>query len=191
MAIDLTKYYRCDLTSVKETGVGGRIYSAIFNAVLPNGILGGLGSGFVSGQTEIKQFALPTATTAKTLIPVIVQTPEIIADETTRANRRLGIFRNPANISFPAVPLENFDEFELSQDYFTKATGAIAVKDVFVMNADGLLSYADGTVIKATDYKTTFVVTEIRPARVLNYIAGDGTTFPTNYNMISLEVNIA
>lgn len=190
MAIDLTKYYRCDLTSVKETGVGGRIYSAIFNADLPNGILGGLGSGFVSGQTEIKQFALPTATTAKTLVPVIVQTPEIIADETTRANRRLGIFRNPANISFPAIPLENLDELELSQDYFTK-TGDIAVGDTFVMNTDGLLSYADGTTIVKTDYKTTFVVTGIRPARVLNYIAGDGTTFPTNYNMISLEVNIA
>ena len=48
MAIDLTKYYRSDLIRVKEAEVGGRPYSAVFNADLPNGILGGLGSGVFS-----------------------------------------------------------------------------------------------------------------------------------------------
>lgn len=189
MAIDLTKYYRSDIINVKEAEVGGRLYSATFNAILPNGILGGLGSGFVSGSTEIKQFALPTSATAKTLVPVIVQVPEIIADESTRANLRLGIFRNEANKPFATIPLSNFDEIALSADYLTKGT-AIALGDVFVMNTDGLLSYADGTTIVATDYKTTFVVTAINNSHVPNYIAGDGTFSPTAHKLYDLEVNI-
>lgn len=189
MAIDLTKYYRSDIINVKDAEVGGRLFSAVFNADLPNGILGGLGSGFVHGSTEIKQFILPTVTTAKTLVPVIIQVPEIIYDETTRANLRLGIFRNLANTPFATIPLQNFDEIALSEAYLTK-TGTIAVGDVFVLNTDGLLSYADGTTINATDYKTTFVVTEINNSHVPNYVAGDGTFAPSIYKLYDLEINV-
>ena len=47
MAIDLTKYYRVDTANVKDTKVGGRIYSAVYTEELPNGVLGDLGA-FVS-----------------------------------------------------------------------------------------------------------------------------------------------
>ena len=91
-----------------------------------------------------------------------------------------------------AVQLRNFDQITYSADYFTKdeSAGEIAVGDVFVQNEDGLLSYANGTTIKATDYKVNFLVTKVDVSWKGIFYGVDGFE-PASYKLITVEVEIA
>ena len=184
------EYFRVDTASVKQAGVGGRLLSVKIDNELPNGVLGGVAAGTIAGSPKVKQFNLPTAETAKTLVPVMIFQPEINYDEQRSIYKKLGNFRNEAGSYVPAIPLEQYDNLHYSQDYFTKADSDIAKDDVFVMDTNGLLVYADGTTVKAKDYKTTFVVTNIKKSWVANYVGSNGARAPQPYNLITVEVNI-
>ena len=155
------KYLRCDTTAVRDTKVGGKEYSAVLDEELANGVLVTLGKGFVPSaiakNTMIKQASLPTASTSRLFL---VFDPEINYTDDYQSDRPLGIHRIEANKPVATVQLRNFDQITYSADYFTKdeSAGEIAVGDVFVQNENGLLSYADGTTIKAEDYKVNFLV---------------------------------
>lgn len=184
MAIDLTKYYRVDTANVKDTKVGGRLYSAVYTKELPNGVLGDLGD-FVEGSELIREFVLPS-TNVKTLVPYLVFKPEINYDESSRAYRKLGIHRNPANKAFPVVKLQNNDTIRFSEDYFTKSD-AIAVGDLFVLTEDGLLE----NVPDKTGYKFYVEVIKVENSHLVTYIAGDGTRQPQPYKLYLVSVHIA
>ena len=184
MAIDLTKYYRVDTANVKDTKVGGRLYSAVYTEELPNGVLGDLGD-FVEGSELIRKFVLPS-TNVKTLVPYLVFKPEINYDESSRAYRKLGIHRNPANKAFPVVKLQNNDTIRFSEDYFTKGD-EIVVGDLFVLTEDGLLE----NVPDATDYKFYVEVIKVENSHLVTYIAGDGTRQPQPYKLYLVSVHIA
>lgn len=184
------EYFRVDTASVKNAGVGGRILNVKIDVELPNGVLGGVEAGTIEGNSKVKQFNLPTSETAKTLVPVLIFKPEINYDESRSVNKKLGYFRNEAGSFTEATPLEQYDMIHFSTDYFTK-TGNIAKGDVFVMDENGLLVYADGSTINANDYKTTFVVTNIKKSWVATYVGSTGNRLPQPYELITVEVNIA
>lgn len=184
MAIDLTKYYRVDTANVKDTKVGGRLYSAVYTEELPNGVLGDLGD-FVTGSEVIREFVLPS-TNVQTLVPYLVFKPEINYDESSKAYGKLGIFRNPANKAFPVVKLQNNDTIRFSEDYFTKGD-EIVVGDLFVLTEDGLLE----NVPDATGYKFYVEVIKVENSHLVNYIAGDGTRQPQPYKLYLVSVHIA
>ena len=187
------KYLRCDTTSVRDTKVGGKEYSVVLNEELANGVLVTLGKGFVPSaiakNTMIKQASLPTASTSRLFL---VFDPEINYKDDYQSDRQLGIHRIEANKPVAAVQLRNFDQITYSADYFTKDEGAgeIAVGDVFVQNEDGLLSYADGTTIKAEDYKVNFLVTKVDVSWKGIFYGVDGFE-PASYKLITVEVEIA
>lgn len=184
MAIDLTKYYRVDTANVKDTKVGGRLYSAVYTEELPNGVLGDLGD-FVTGSELIREFVLPAAN-VQTLVPYLVFKPEINYNESSRAYGKLGIFRNPANKAFPVVKLQNNDTIRFSEDYFTKGD-EIVVGDLFVLTEDGLLE----NVPDANGYKFYVEVIKVENSHLVNYIAGDGTRQPQPYKLYLVSVHIA
>ena len=184
MAIDLTKYYRVDTANVKDTKVGGRLYSAVYTEELPNGVLGDLGY-FVEGSELIREFVLPAAN-VQTLVPYLVFKPEINYNESSKAYGKLGIFRNPANKAFPVVKLQNNDTIRFSEDYFTKGD-EIVVGDLFVLTEDGLLE----NVPDATGYKFHVEVIKVENSHLVNYIAGDGTRQPQPYKLYLVSVHIA
>ena len=184
MAIDLTKYYRVDTANVKDTKVGGRLYSAVYTEDLPNGVLGDLGD-FVEGSELIREFVLPTTSTAKTLVPYLVFKPEINYDESSRAYRKLGIHRNPANKAFPVVKLQNNDTIRFSEDYLTKGS-EIKVGDLFVLTEDGLLENVEDK----TGYKFYVEVVKIENSHLVNYIAGNGTRQPQPYKLYLVSVHV-
>lgn len=184
MAIDLTKYYRVDTANVKDTKVGGRLYSAVYTEDLPNGVLGDLGD-FVEGSELIRKFVLPS-TNVKTLVPYLVFKPEINYDESSRAYRKLGIHRNPANKAFPVVKLQNNDTIRFSEDYLTKGD-AIKVGDLFVLTEDGLLENVEDK----TGYKFYVEVIKVENSHLVTYIAGDGTRQPQPYKLYLVSVHIA
>ena len=184
MAIDLTKYYRVDTANVKDTKVGGRLYSAVYTEELPNGVLGDLGD-FVEGSELIRKFVLPS-TNVQTLAQYLVFKPEINYDESSRAYRKLGIHRNPANKAFPVVKLQNNDTIRFSEDYFTK-DDEIKVGDLFVLTEDGLLK----NVSDKTGYKFYVEVIKVENSHLVNYIAGDGKGQPQPYKLYLVSVHIA
>lgn len=193
-------YFRADLSQVKATNRGGRLHSAKFNTELPNGVLGYLG-GYVTGSTEIRDFLTPTADLIKTKIPVIVMKPEINYKQDRMTDNAIGIFRNPANKSFPVVPLEEFDGLDLSEDYFdltgkaTGKTGEVEIGDKFVVQANAVagtqLKYS-ATAPELTTACFYFKVIGIVNSHIANYVYTDGSVtasmFPKAYKMIQLEL---
>ena len=92
------KYLRCDTTSVRDTKVGGKEYSAVLDEELANGVLVTLEKGFVPSaiakNTMIKQASLPTASTSRLFL---VFDPEINYKDDYQSDRQLGIHRIEAN----------------------------------------------------------------------------------------------
>lgn len=177
-------YYRCDLTFVKDTNSGGRIYSAQNDKVLPNGVIGVLGAT-LEDKPEVKEFKVG-AVNGKTLY--IVMKPEINYDEQWKDSGALGKFRNPAKKPFPAIRLQERDRVTFSEDYFVGASD-IEVGNVFKVNSDGLLTLGAGS---AGDY--TFVVTEVKRSAVPNYLAYDEAgayLAPQPYKLVTVEVIMA
>ena len=172
------KYLRCDIASVKDAGVGGKLYSVEIAEEIPNGVIGTMGAT-KADKPEVKEFVLGVSRPEDM---VIVMKPEINADEQLRGNGALGLHRNKANKAVPAIKLQHRDRIALSEDFIK---GEAEVGAELKVDADGLLAVGAGT-----GYK--FVVVEIKNARVpatLLY-AEEGASLAPNYKMITVELMI-
>lgn len=193
-------YFRTDLSQVKATNRGGRLYSAKHNLEIPNGVLGYLGD-YIEGSTEVRNFVAPTADLIKAKLPVIVMKPEINYKQDRKTDDAIGIFRNPANKAFPVVPLEELDGIDLSFDYFdlTGKTGGktkeVEVGDKFVLQANAVagtqLKYS-ASVPLLTNACFYFKVVGVVNSHIANYVYTDGSAtasmYPAPYKMIQLEL---
>ena len=182
------KYLRCDISFVRDSVVGGRLYSAQINEELPNGVFGTMGAT-LADKPEVKAFALPTTNTIKDAKDLyIVMKPEIVTDETFKDSGKIGNFRNEPNKPFPIIRVQERDRVTLSQDYFTKS-GEIAVGDAFVVDTKGLLVHKAAPANTTEKYK--FVVTEIVKSHIANFLAfdeGGSHLAPVAYNLITVEM---
>lgn len=194
------KYFRCDLSQVKATNRGGRLHSAVYASALPNGVLGYLG-GYKEGSTEIREFLAPTEALVKAGLPVIVMKPEINYKQDRSTDNAIGIFLNPANKPFPAVPLEELDGIDLSSDYFLltgKATGVkteVEVGDMFTLGATseaGKQLVYTATIPTSTDTSFYFKAIGVFNSHIANYVYTDGSAtasmFPKPYKMVQLAL---
>lgn len=190
------KYFRCDTTKVKSSKE--RLFSVLPTTpqVLPDGILGFMGS---YTDTEIRELVTPTADLIKSQIPVLIHNPEINYWEISKAQGALGMYRNRSGQVLRAFPLEKYDEFSLSSDYFdltgktTGTTTAVEVGDVFVLQAN----LVAGTQLKysatAPDSSTAmsyFKVTKVQNSYIPSFLGGNGSYFPNAYKMIDLELKL-
>ena len=172
------KYLRCDIVAVKDAGVGGRLFSAVIDVEIPNGVIGTMGTTN-EDVPEIKRLILGVE---KVEDMVIVMKPEINPDEYLKSNGALGLHRNKANKPVPVIKLEHRDRIALSEDYFKN--GVPKVGDELVVDDDGLMIKVVGS---GKDYK--FVVTEIRNDKIpaLLYDEDEARRRPI-YKMITLEL---
>ena len=193
-------YFRCDISFMKNTNSGGRLYSAKYGSEIPNGFIGYLG-GYTSGSTEVRELLTPTADLIKgKAFPVIVQKPEINYKDDKMTDRALGTFRNPANKPVPVIQFSENDGVDLSQDYFdlTGKTGdkatVIEVGDIFTIQANGTvgtqLKYAS-TAPASTSATVYFKVIGVKNSHITTYINGTGNPYPAPYKMIQLQMIIA
>ena len=172
-------YFRCDVSFVKDAGVGGRLYSAEIGVEVPNGVIGVMKATKV-GKPEVKEFVLGVESGEDMYI---VMKPEINPDERFRTDNALGNHRNPANKPFPIIRLQKRDRITLSQD-FIKGVPQITVGTKLAVDTDGLLKAES-----ASDGK--FIVTEIKDSHVANHLmySEEGANLaPKAYKMITLEV---
>ena len=187
--IDMTnKYLVCNTSKVKATNAGGRLHSAVLETEVPNGALVFVG-GLKEGETEIRTAQIPTTSLiAGKVKPMLVMKPEINYSEARKSDYALGIHRNRAGKAVPVIPLEAYDEFELSQDFFVgRSAGEIKVGDKFKMtNGSVFYTYSAGAVEGDCAY---LEVTGVRDAFHAVTLTGDDLSpFPVTYKMIMVEV---
>lgn len=173
-------YTVAHMSRVKNTNTGGRIYSATFDTAIENGSVVFLG-GLVEGELEIRQALKPTtALISAGAQPMVVMNAEIMYDQSTRAKGALGNFINIANKAFPVIPLEVFDEIELSKEAFvgTPLKGKFAT----IVN--------DSTKWNIVDVKPESgfyaEITSVRKSSLPVFIGGAGQKFPLAYDLFTL-----
>lgn len=173
----------CHTIRVKETGVGGRLYSAIHNSALENGSVIFLGEKD-DNHSEIYKAEVPTTDAIKKKTPMLVMCPEIIYDETRKANQALGNFINKANKAFPVVPLSEFDEIELSKEGFV----GTPAKDKYVVldNNSTKFKIAESA---PTGHVLFGRITSVRKSSLPVFLAGDGKLFPQAYDLFTVTFN--
>ena len=174
------KYLRCDISFVRDAGVGGRLYSAEINEEVPNGVIGVMGAT-KADKPEVKAFTLGVKAGEDMYI---VMKPEINYDERYMTDGALGNFRNKANKPFPIIRLQKRDRIVLSEDFIKLEASQITVGKKLAVDTDGLLK-AEGS----GDGK--FIVTEIKDSHVPNHLmhAEEGDFLaPKPYKLITLEV---
>ena len=188
--IDMTnKYLVCNTSKVKATNAGGRLHSAVLETEVPNGALVFVG-GLKEGETEIRTAQIPTtALIAGKVKPMLVMKPEINYSEARKSDYALGIHRNRAGKAVPVIPLEAYDEFELSQDFFVgRQADQIQVGDKFKMTNESVFyTYSAGAVDTDCAY---LEVTGVRDAFHATTLMGDNlnSAFPVAHKMIMVEV---
>lgn len=174
----------CHTIRVKETGVGGRLYSAIHTSALPNGSVIFLG-GKSTSSSEIYDAVVPTTELIAKETPMLVMCPEIMYDETRRANYALGNFINKANKAFPVIPLSEFDEIELSKEGFT-GTPEVG-KYVVLENASTKFKIEDSK--PASGHILVGKITSTRKSSMPVFLGGEGQLFPQAYNLYTVTFN--
>lgn len=177
-------YNVCNTVKMKETGVGGRLFTAVHTADLPNGVFGFLG-GYKTAEREIREFVVPTAELIIAEAPVLVMKPEIIYDQSTRTSDKIGNFVNVAGVPFSVIPVSKWDEIELSADLI-EGTG-IAVGSILALQAGKVkLKKVDSAPTKeqASGY---FKVTEIRKSHTPVFVGSNGSLIPQAYNLYNVE----
>ena len=188
--IDMTnKYLVCNTSKVKATNTGGRLHSAVLDVEVPNGALVFVG-GLKEGETEIREAKIPaTDLISGKVKPMLVMKPEINYSEARKSDYALGIHRNRAGKAVPVIPLEAYDEFELSQDFFVgRQADQIKVGDKFKMTNESVFyTYSAGAVDTDCAY---LEVTGVRDAFHAVTLMGDdlNSVFPVTYKMVMVEV---
>lgn len=188
--IDMTdKYLVCNTSKVKATNAGGRLHSVVLDEEVPNGALVFVGK-VKEGETEIREAAIPTAAAISGKVkPMLVMKPEINYSQARKSDAALGIHRNRAGKAVPAIPLEAYDEFELSQDFFVgRQADQIAVGDKFKMTDNSVFyTYSASEVTGDCAY---LEVTGVRDAFHAITLMGDDldNKFPVTYKMVMVEV---
>ena len=174
------KYLRCDISFVRDAGVGGRLYSAEINEEVPNGVIGVMGAT-KADKPEVKAFTLGVKSGEDMYI---VMKPEINYDERYMTDGALGNFRNKANKPFPIIRLQKRDRITLSQDFIKVEVSTITVGTKLAVDTDGLLK-------AESSGNGKFIVTEIKDSHVANhlmYSESGANLAPKAYKMITLEV---
>ena len=188
--IDMTnKYLVCNTSKVKATNTGGRLHSAVLDVEVPNGALVFVG-GLKEGETEIRTAKIPsTELISGKVKPMLVMKPEINYSQAKKTDYALGIHRNRAGKAVSVIPLEVYDEFELSQDFFVgRSADQIKVGDKFKMtNGSVFYTYEADAVDTDCAY---LEVTGVRDAFHAVTLMGDdlNSVFPVTYKMIMVEV---
>lgn len=175
-------YTVCNTVKVKNTNRGGRLFSAIHSSALENGSIIFLG-GLVANEKEIRTAVVPTTALIAKAQPMLVMTPEIMYDESRKATQALGLFTNPANKAFPVIPLEAFDEIEVSTEAF--AGTPVVGKYVVLDNASTKLKVVD--VAPTTGVVLYGKITSSRKSAMPTFLGGNGTLFPGAYDIFNVE----
>ena len=174
----------CHTIRVKEAGVGGRLYSAIHTSALPNGSVIFLGEKD-DKHSEIYKAVEPTTALIAKETPMLVMCPEIIYDETRKANQALGNFINKANKAFPVVPL-----FKTAYLPCSGVPVNPSFDNSISSNSENGSTKFDIVDNKPQSGHVLFGrITSVRKSSLPVFLAGDGQLFPQAYDLFTVTFN--
>lgn len=132
-------YSVCETTNLRAVHYAERIFDAVADFDVENGMLGYL-DGLADGETHTYNFVKGTKAGKKV---VLVHNPEWSEDTTNRLNQRKDKFFIPAGTKFRAFVIAVEDEFALSPEGFV---GKPEVDKYVSINENGRLAVADAAV---------------------------------------------
>ena len=132
-------YSVCETTNLRAVHYANRIYDAVADFDVENGMLGYL-DGLADGETHTYNFVKGTKAGKQV---VLVHNPEWSEDTTNRLNQRKDKFFIPAGTKFRAFVIAVDDEFALSPEGFV---GEPDVDKYVSINGEGKLAVADAAV---------------------------------------------
>lgn len=132
-------YSVCETTNLRAVHYAERIWDAVADFDVENGMLGHL-EELAEGETHTYNF-VKGAVAGKQV--VLAHNPEWTEDTSNRLNQRKDKFYIPAETKFRAFTLAVGDEFALSKEGFA---GEPEVGKYVSINADGKLAIADAPV---------------------------------------------
>lgn len=132
-------YSVCETTNLRAVHYAERIWDAVADFDVENGMFGYLGD-LADGETHTYDFVKGTKAGNKV---VLAHNPEWTEDTSNRLNQRKDKFYVPAGTKFRAFTLAVGDEFALSKEGFA---GEPEVGKYVSVNADGKLAVADAPV---------------------------------------------
>ena len=132
-------YSVCETTNLRAVHYAERIWDAVADFDVENGMLGYLGD-LADGETHTYNFVKGAEAGKKV---VLAHNPEWTEDTSNRLNQRKDKFYVPAGVKFRAFTLAVGDEFALSKEGFA---GEPEVGKYVSINADGKLAIADAPV---------------------------------------------
>ena len=187
----MAKNLRCDTELVRETRVGGIMYSALIPVADQQDVIDaneGVSCGtfleitnLEAGEREIYTAQEPTGA----VLPLMVTRGEVNYSEATLSDGEWGKFRVPANKPLPVVQLTKGDFIALSQDFFPALP---TVGQIYNLDAN----FIAGTQLVAGTYTAgtaSFEVVEVKDSGSFHHILGDGTLLQA-YKMVCLRVLI-
>lgn len=172
-AVAHDEYAVANLKNVKEVFVG-RGQSVVHNEDLANGAIAYLGA-LVEGETHIFK-----ASTTGEGMPWVMFRPEIIAKESSRMDKQLGIFRMKGGKAQPAWQLNLLDKIEYSPCYFAETP---EIGDIFEIKTLGakFTKNNDATGL-------VFKVTEVKEAWNPVAYSGEYELFPVSHKMYTVQL---
>lgn len=132
-------YSVCETTNLRAVHYAERIFDAVADFDVENGMLGYLGD-LAEGETHTYDFVKGTKAGKKV---VLVHNPEWTEDTSNRLNQRKDKFFIPEGVKFRAFTLAVDDEFALSKEGFA---GEPEVGKYVSINENGKLAVADAPV---------------------------------------------
>lgn len=186
------KFGRIDTTNVRATkGMGGRVYSVVFDVDTQNGTIGKVGD-IQAGENDVRSFEKVTNAEIGTagVRVAFIATPEINFSEEHITDSSLISFTNKAGEVGDAVPVESGDELAISEGMITLDTGVASIEAVkyLTINATG-----DGLLGVASKPASGFIakVDKVKPATRLNFYGSNGSMIGLTYKMVYFTVNVA
>ena len=132
-------YSVCETTNLRAVHYAERIFDAVADFDVENGMLGHLGD-LAEGETHTYDFVKGAEAGKKV---VLAHNPEWTEDTSNRLNQRKDKFFIPEGVKFRAFTLAVGDEFALSKEGFA---GEPEVGKYVSINGDGKLAVADAPV---------------------------------------------
>ena len=173
-------------TKVKATRCG-HIYSVVATKATPNGTAGFVGD-LVSGEKELRDFALPSSGTKTNGGVVFIATPELMYGQDTTASGALRNFTNPAKAPMVAIPVEAGDELEISADLIEALSTDPAKGNFLKLKEDSGKLEEVNSGSEPTEQGFYAKINYVYPSFTSSYVDGAGTKVEKGYNLVHITI---
>jgi len=170
-------------TKVKSTRVG-HIYSLAINEDIDNGSIGSVGD-LLAGEMEVRAFVKPLTADLTKRSVVVIATPELIYDQSTKVAGAFVNFFNAKNIPMVGLSLVADDELEVSVSMIDAIVATVPVVGNYLVAQNASCKLKEVATLVGTE-KFVAKIEYIRASGISTFIGGNALS--TIYNLVGYRV---